>query len=197
MRSTKIVATLGPASDPVIKNLVCAGVNVFRLNFSHGEQEEHAARIKEIRAIAQELDRYVAIMADLQGPKIRIQGFGAGASVQLTTGADFAIDGALTEDAGDQFAVGTGYKDLASEVKPGDTLVLGDGLIELEVVSTEDARVQCKVLTGGELGAGKGINLRGGGLSAPALTPKDLADLKFACDQSGRLHRGIFCSIGG
>ena len=184
MRSTNIVATLGPASDPVIKNLACAGVNVFRLNFSHGEQEEHAARIKEIRAIAQELDRYVAIMADLQGPKIRIQGFGAGASVQLTTGADFAIDGALTEDAGDQFAVGTGYKDLASEVKPGDTLVLGDGLIELEVVSTEDARVQCKVLTGGDLGAGKGINLRGGGLSAPALTPKDLADLKFACDQS-------------
>lgn len=184
MRSTKIVATLGPASDPLVKELVSAGVNVFRLNFSHGSQEEHAARVRDIRAVAQQLDRYVAIMADLQGPKIRIQGFASDATVQLTAGDDFTIDAALAEDAGNQTAVGTGYKQLAAEVSAGDILVLGDGLIELKVVATKGMRVQCQVVTGGELGPGKGINLRGGGLSAPALTPKDLADLKFACDQS-------------
>jgi len=184
MRSTKIVATLGPASDPLVKELVSAGVNVFRLNFSHGSQEEHAARVRDIRAVAQQLDRYVAIMADLQGPKIRIQGFASDATVQLTAGDDFTIDAALAEDAGNQTAVGTCYKQLAAEVSAGDILVLGDGLIELKVVATKGMRVQCQVVTGGELGPGKGINLRGGGLSAPALTPKDLADLKFACDQS-------------
>jgi len=184
VRSTKIVATLGPASDSQVKELVEAGVNVFRLNFSHGSQEEHAARVQDIRAVAQQLDRYVAIMADLQGPKIRIQGFGSIGSVQLVAGADFAIDAALGRDAGDSSVVGTGYAALASEVSVGDTLVLGDGLIELSVVATQEQRVQCKVLTGGELGPGKGINLRGGGLSAPALTDKDLEDLKFACGQS-------------
>jgi pyruvate kinase len=181
MRSTKIVATLGPASDQKIRDLVVAGVDVFRLNFSHGTHEEHAARIHDIRSAASELGRYVAILADLQGPKIRISGFGPGNSVHLIAGDDFAIDASLAEDAGNQLTVGTSYHRLATEVEPGDTLVLGDGLIELLVVATADKCVQCKVLNGGEVSAGKGINLRGGGLSAPTLTSKDVADLKFAC----------------
>lgn len=184
MRSTKIVATLGPASDPKIKELVAAGVDVFRLNFSHGSQEEHAKRVRDIRAAATEVDRYVAIMADLQGPKIRILGFESGNSIDLVAGAEFVIDGALAANAGNQAAVGTDYQQLATEVTPGNTLVLGDGLIELAVVSTDEQKVCCRVLAGGELGAGKGINLRGGGLSAPTLTQKDIEDLAFACAQS-------------
>ncbi|MFT6010295.1 MAG: pyruvate kinase [Candidatus Azotimanducaceae bacterium] len=181
MRSTKIVATLGPASDPKIKALVAEGVDVFRLNFSHGAHEEHALRVRDIRNAARELGRYVAILADLQGPKIRISGFGAGKTVDLTEGDDFAIDASRGDDTGNQSVVGTSYQSLAAEVNAADILVLGDGLVELLVVSTADQRVQCKVLTGGELGAGKGINLRGGGLSAPSLTDKDVVDLNFAC----------------
>ena len=181
MRSTKIVATLGPASDPLIEGLISAGVNVFRLNFSHGDHAEHQARISDIRSAAKKLDRYVAIMADLQGPKIRIGGFGERNSVRLVPGADFAIDAALEATDGHELAVATDYQELASEVAEGDVLVLGDGLIELEVRDTEGLKVNCTVLTGGELGASKGINLRGGGLSAPALTAKDLTDLEFAC----------------
>ena len=184
MRSTKIVTTLGPASDSRIGALIEAGVDVFRLNFSHGSQDEHAARVRTIRSEAARLDRYIAIMADLQGPKIRIGNFAGGASVQLVVGADFEIDTSLANDAGTQSRVGTDYKALATEVTPGDTLVLGDGVIELEVLQTNSRSVQCRVVSGGELGGSKGINLRGGGLSAETLTTKDIADLEFACKQS-------------
>ena len=183
IRNTKIVATLGPASDDLIEALVAKGVDVFRLNFSHGSHAEHGARVRDIRRAADKLGRFVAILADLQGPKIRIRGFAGRDAVELAHGAPFAIDASLAEDAGDAGAVGTTYRNLADEVAPGDVLVLGDGLIELEVERIEGTRIFCQVLSGGALGASKGINKRGGGLSAPALTDKDVNDLKFACAQ--------------
>ena len=143
--------------------------------------EEHAARVASIRAAAGEARRYVAILADLQGPKIRVTGFGVLAAVDLEVGASFAIDAGLAADAGSPLEVGTTYPDLTREVEAGDVLALGDGLIELEVRRVAGSRVECVVLHGGELGANKGINKRGGGLSAPALTDKDRADLEFAC----------------
>ncbi len=181
MRATKIVATLGPASDRRIADLVAAGVDVFRVNFSHGTHEEHGARVASIRAAASEARRYVAILADLQGPKIRATGFGALESVELEVGNTFTIDTSLSADGGDATRVGTTYADLPQEVATGDVLALGDGLIELEVRDVRGPRVTCVVLHGGELSANKGINKRGGGLSAPALTDKDRDDLEFAC----------------
>jgi pyruvate kinase len=181
IRSTKIVATLGPASDSKIEELVVAGVDVFRLNFSHGKHEEHAARIVSIRAAAAKVGRFVAILADLQGPKIRISGFASNQNVLLTAGNDFCIDTSLASDVGNSSEVGSCYKDLATQVKSGDTLVLGDGALELLVVQVAGTRVRCTVSIGGELSSGKGINLRGGGLSAPALTEADIADLQFSC----------------
>lgn len=181
IRSTKIVATLGPASDRKIEELVTAGVDAFRLNFSHGSHEDHAARISSIRAAATKTGRFVAIIADLQGPKIRISSFGAEETVRLTAGDDFCINSVLTKYAGNRSEVGTCYQELAAEINVGDTLVLGDGLLELVVVELTDSRVHCRVSIGGELAAGAGINIRGGGLSAPSLTDTDVVDLRFAC----------------
>ena len=182
-RATKIVATLGPASDGRVGELLAAGVDVFRLNLSHGTHAEHAARIDLIRAESACLGRYVAIMADLQGPKIRIRGFAQG-PVTLCRGACFAIDTALGDGSGSVDRVGTTYARLPSEVVRGDLLVLGDGLIELAVPGIVGGRVDCSVTAGGDLAAGQGINKRGGGLSADALTEKDRADLAFACSKN-------------
>jgi pyruvate kinase len=181
VRNTKIVATLGPASAGKIERLAAAGVGVFRLNFSHGTHAEHGQSIRDIRAAAERLGKFVAILADLQGPKIRIRGFSTGSEVELLTGAPFAIDTALGERAGTAVEVGTSHQALPDEVGPGDVLVLGDGLIELVVIAAAGTRVDCRVLVGGVLGSGKGINRRGGGLSAAALTDKDRGDLAFAC----------------
>lgn len=181
LRSTKIVATLGPASDIVIAPLISAGVDVFRLNFSHGDQRDHEKRISEIRQAARKQDRHVAILGDLQGPKIRIGGFAGRKSINLHPGAEFCIDVSRGLEDGDEAAVGSAYTDLITDVEPGDRLVLGDGLLELKVKEVDDPRIHCLVTMGGELDAGKGINMRGGGLSAPALTEKDLEDLAFAC----------------
>ena len=183
IRSTKIVATLGPASDKRIEELVIAGVDVFRLNFSHGSHADHLARITTIREVASKVKRFVAIIADLQGPKIRISNFVDKGTVTLVAGEAFVIDTELSEDAGTSTTVGTSYKSLAAEVSVGNVLVLGDGLMELEVVSIAGAKVHCQVIIGGELSGGKGINLKGGGLSAPALSDKDKIDLEFACSQ--------------
>jgi pyruvate kinase len=158
-------------------------VGVFRINFSHGSHEEHGERVRRIRVAASNVGTFVAVMADLQGPKIRIRGFDGTDEVQLVNGAPFTIDTALREREGTPEQVGTSYQTLADEVEPGDVLVLGDGLIELEVDAVEGRKVHCRVLTGGSLGSGKGINKRGGGLSAKALTDKDLEDLAFACEQ--------------
>jgi len=181
MRSTKIVATLGPASDGRIDELVEHGVDVFRINFSHGSHLEHGQRIAAIRRGAERSGRFVAVLADLQGPKIRIGAFAAGDRVDLHPGEPFVIDAALGEREGDGTRVGTSYETLAAEVRAGDVLVLGDGLIELEVEHSRGSAVHCCVRVGGTLGAKQGINKRGGGLSAPALTAKDERDLTFAC----------------
>ena len=183
LRATKIVATLGPASDGKIEELIRAGVDVFRLNFSYGSHGEHAARIADIRAAAERTGRHVAILADLQGPKIRISGFAGGKTFALAPGDGFAIDPSLPQDAGNRREVSTRFAALAGQVKTGDCLLLGDESLELEVTSVEGARVECVVVTGGEVRAGKGINLRGGGLSAETPTEQDIRDLKFACAQ--------------
>ena len=183
MRGTKIVATLGPASDPLIDTLVKTGVDVFRVNFSHGSHAEHARRIELVRAAAVAANRFVAILADLQGPKIRIGKFADTDSIELETGATFAIDASLADDAGDTNQISTTYAKLATEISPNDILVLGDGLIELAVKDVVNTRIECLVTVGGRLGASQGINKRGGGLSAPALTSKDEQDIAFACAQ--------------
>lgn len=183
LRATKIVATLGPASDPRIEPLILAGVDVFRLNFSYGAHAEHAARIREVRAAAGRTGHHVAILADLQGPKIRIGGFACETPIPLAPGAKFSIDPAVPENDGNEREVSTRFTALAEQVKPGDFLVLGDESLELEITGITGARVNCVVAAGGELRAGKGINLRGGGLSAPTPTEQDIRDLEFACDQ--------------
>jgi pyruvate kinase len=179
-RATKIVATLGPASsDPaILVKMIEAGVNVVRLNFSHGIAQDHVDRATAVRKAAAQVGREVAIMADLQGPKIRVGKFAEG-KVELINGAAFILDGARTE-LGDVNAVGLDYKELPRDVKAGDVLLLNDGLIVLDVVAVKGAQVHTTVRVGGELSNNKGINKQGGGLSAPALTAKDMEDIKTA-----------------
>lgn len=179
-RATKIVATLGPAtSDPALLLAVLrAGVNVVRLNFSHGIAQDHIDRAAAVREAAKEVGREVAIMADLQGPKIRVGKFVDG-KVHLVEGASFVLD-AAREALGDVEAVGLDYKELPRDVKAGDVLLLNDGLIVLNVEAVRGAAVHTKVVVGGELSNNKGINKQGGGLSAPALTAKDMDDIKTA-----------------
>ena len=179
-RATKIVATLGPASsDPVLlEQMIAAGVNVVRLNFSHGSAQDHIDRAAAVREAAQRAGREVAIMADLQGPKIRVGKFAQG-KVQLEPGAPFVLDASRTEP-GDLGGVGLDYKELPRDVKPGDLLLLNDGLIVLTVNAVRGEQVHTTVKLGGELSNNKGINKQGGGLTAPALTAKDMEDIKTA-----------------
>ena len=179
-RATKIVATLGPASsDPaVLERLLRAGVDVVRLNFSHGSAQGHIDSAALVRQIAAKVGRPVALMADLQGPKIRVGRFVEG-SVMLLPGKRFVLDAARSEP-GDIDAVGLDYKELPRDVKPGDTLLLNDGLLELTVESVRGEQVTTIVKIGGKLSNNKGINKRGGGLTAPALTGKDMDDIKTA-----------------
>ncbi|MFM7785075.1 MAG: pyruvate kinase [Planctomycetota bacterium] len=182
-RRTKIVATLGPSSSSaeVIASLVGAGVDVFRLNFSHGRIEEHRERAERVRAAATACGREVALLGDLQGPKIRIRSFRDGA-VELAEGADFALDCELPDGAGDARAVGVDLPSLPECVKTGDVLILDDGRISLEVAGVEDRRVRCRVRMGGRLSNRKGLNRLGGGLSAPSLTERDLEDIRHAAE---------------
>ena len=166
-RRTKIVATIGPGSesDNVIAKLISAGVNVFRLNFSHGSAAQHAkvaARIRKQSALA---GVYVGILADLQGPKIRISTFRAG-EVELTQGDRFRLDLAIPEGEGDIRGVGLDYQELSDNIFRGDTLLLDDGRIRLTVDGVEPGAADCSVLVGGKLGSRKGINRLGGGLAA-------------------------------
>jgi pyruvate kinase len=186
IRATKIVATLGPASsDPdVLERLLRAGVDVVRLNFSHGSAQDHIDRAALVRATAKKVGKPVALMADLQGPKIRVGKFAEG-KVVLERGAAFVLD-AQRSVPGDIDAVGLDYKELPRDVKPGDRLLLNDGLIVLTVDSVRGEAVHTVVTVGGELSNNKGINKQGGGLTAPALTAKDMEDIKtavsFLCD---------------
>ena len=183
MRRTKIVATLGPATSApeTLREIMRAGLDVARLNFSHGSGAELRERVATLRRVAAEEGRYVALLGDLQGPKIRIRRFQNG-SEQLARGADFFLDPDLDDDAGTDAGVGIAYERLAADVTPGDTLLLNDGQIELEVTAIEGNRVHTRVVIGGVLSDYKGINLRGGGLSAPALTDKDREDIRLAAD---------------
>lgn len=179
-RATKIVATIGPASsDPaILKQMIAAGADVLRLNFSHGTAEDHIGRAEAIRAASRELGREVAIMADLQGPKIRVGKF-AGGKVLLQKGAPFVLDAGL-EGEGDLHHVGLDYKELPHDVRPGDVLLLNDGLVVLSVDHVDADRIHTVVRIGGELSNNKGINRQGGGLTAPALTAKDMEDIRTA-----------------
>ena len=179
IRRTKIIATLGPASESreVLENIIRSGVDVVRLNFSHGKPEEHRARANLVREIAAGQRRHVGILADLQGPKIRIARFKDNRKIQLELGQDFDLDIAFPADEGDETQVGCCYEDLPRDVKANDTLLLNDGLIEMKVKEVVGTRVKCVVTIPGVLSNHKGINKLGGGLSAPALTDKDKEDL--------------------
>lgn len=179
-RATKIVATIGPASsDPaMLEQLIRAGVNVMRLNFSHGKAEAHIALAQQVREAAQRAGCEVAIMADLQGPKIRVGKF-VDSKVLLVAGQKFVLDASRTE-AGDINGVGLDYKELPRDVKAGDILLLNDGLIVMTVASVKGEEVHTIVKIGGILSNNKGINKQGGGLTAPALSPKDKEDIKIA-----------------
>ncbi len=183
MRRTKIIATFGPAVDDpdVLAQLIAAGADVIRLNFSHGNWHEYERQIGMIREVSAKLGRHVAILGDLQGPKIRIDKFRI-APVQLMEGQAFALDPTLAPDLGDEQQVGTAYEQLADDVRPGDVLLLDDGSIVLRVESISGRRVECVVTVGGPLGNNKGINRQGGGLSAPALTDKDIEDMRRVAD---------------
>ena len=178
-RSTKIVATLGPAcSEPeVLTRMLAAGVDVVRLNFSHGAASDHVELAQRVRAVAKALGREIAIMADLQGPKIRVGKFKDG-RITLQPGQTFVLD--AERELGDDDGVGLDYKELPRDVEPGAVLLLNDGLIRLVVQSVEGSRITTKVELGGVLSNNKGINRLGGGLTAPALTAKDMDDIKTA-----------------
>ncbi|MCX4189558.1 pyruvate kinase [Methylophaga sp. OBS3] len=182
-RRTKIVATLGPVSSEVevLDAMIAAGLDVVRLNFSHGSASAHAALAEKVRSRAQLYGRQVGILADLQGPKIRISRFKHGGT-ELAEGATFILDAALDEQIGDMFRVGIDYKALPEDVHDGDTLLLDDGRIVLWVEQVLGPEIHCKVIVGGRLSDNKGINRQGGGLSARALTEKDMADIKIAAD---------------
>ncbi|MBK9442690.1 MAG: pyruvate kinase [Comamonadaceae bacterium] len=179
-RATKIVATLGPASsDPaLLEQMIRAGVNVVRLNFSHGKAQDHIDRAQMVREAAKRAGREVAIMADLQGPKIRVGKFAEG-KIFLEPGQTFTMD-ASRDTLGDQDGVGLDYKALPREVKAGDVLLLNDGLIVITVDDVQGEAIHTTVKLGGELSSNKGINKQGGGLSAPALTAKDMDDIRTA-----------------
>ena len=179
-RATKIVATLGPASNTLemLQAMITAGVNVVRLNFSHGKAQDHINLAALVREAAVKVGREVAIMADLQGPKIRVGKFAEG-KVQLVAGEKFVLDASRTEP-GDLQGVGLDYKELPRDVKAGDVLLLNDGLIVLTVDRVLGEMVHTTVKLGGELSNNKGINKQGGGLTAPALTAKDMEDIKTA-----------------
>ncbi len=179
-RATKIVATLGPASSSpeVLERMIRAGVDVVRLNFSHGKAQDHIDRARMVREAAERAGKAVAIMADMQGPKIRVGKFENG-KIELINGERFILDADRTE-LGNEEAVGLDYKELPRDVKPGDTLLLNDGLLVLTVEAVRGAAVHTIVKLGGELSNNKGINKQGGGLTAPALTAKDMEDIKTA-----------------
>ncbi|RKP49505.1 pyruvate kinase [Trinickia fusca] len=178
-RATKIVATIGPASSSpdILLQMMQAGLDVVRLNFSHGTADDHRQRAEYVREAARKVGREVAIMADLQGPKIRVGKFESGKTT-LVPGCAFILDGAC--ELGNDERVGLDYKDLPRDLKPGDVLLLNDGLIVLTVTRVVGEEIHTIVKVGGELSNNKGINRQGGGLTAPALTAKDMEDIRTA-----------------
>ncbi|MES9822892.1 MAG: pyruvate kinase [Candidatus Thiodiazotropha endolucinida] len=182
-RRTKIVATLGPATDDpkILDDIIHAGVDVVRLNLSHDHHDAQRQRAERIRNRARACGRQIGVLADLQGPKIRIGRFKSGA-INLSEDDIFMLDAGCALDAGDQQRVGLTYPQLVGDVARGDTLLLDDGAIVLWVSEVEGNEIRCKVIVGGRLSNNKGINKQGGGLSAPALTDKDRSDIRFAAE---------------
>lgn len=179
-RRTKIIATLGPATDDLamLQRIIHQGVDLVRLNFSHDTHEKHEERIHAVRKAAQQQNRVIGILADLQGPKVRVSSFKSD-KIQLNEGDTFTLDASLAEEDGDKNAVGIDYKELPSDVGQNDILLLNDGRLKLIVKKVRGSKIICRVEVGGELSNHKGINRQGGGLSAASLTKKDIADLKF------------------
>ena len=183
MKKAKIVATLGPASSSPekLRELLLAGMDVARVNMSHGEYERHAETIRLARAMAAELNRPLAILLDLSGPKIRTGKLRDGQALNLQAGDALTI---TTRDVlGEEGCVSTTYKHLSKDVSIGDRVLLADGLIELQVERVEATDVSCRVVNGGMLGENKGINLPGVKISAPSMTEKDHSDLRFGIEQ--------------
>ena len=180
-RRTKIIATLGPATDSLemMQMIIREGVNLVRLNFSHGTHAEHDKRIELVREAAKREDLIIGILADLQGPKIRVANFVEG-KVNLEDGSTFTLDAELDDNAGNEKTVGIDYKELHHDVSSGDVLLLDDGRLKFVVKQVLGAKIECLVAVGGQLSNHKGINRQGGGLSAAALTEKDIDDLRFA-----------------
>ena len=183
LRRTRIIATLGPATDVpgMLKQVLAEGVDVVRLNFSHGKADDHRKRAADARAPAAELGREVATLGDLQGPKIRVEKFADGA-VHLDVGAAFTLDCRANAAPGDKHRVGVGYLGLWRDIKAGDRLVLDDGMIVMDVESIADEQVHCRVVLGGRLSDRKGINRQGGGLTVDALSDKDRRDIALAAE---------------
>ena len=181
LRRTKIVITLGPSLDApdMLERVILAGAVVFRANFSHGDISMHEARINSVRDIAARHGKTIAILVDLQGPKIRIGRFREN-KIHLKEGQAFLLDTSMNEAEGDENGVSLAYKNLPRDVFANDTLLLDDGRLVLTVLKTEQTKIHCRVLVGGELANNKGINRLGGGLSAAALTEKDRAHIKEA-----------------
>ena len=183
LRRTKIVATLGPASDDpeVLRHMIDAGLNVVRINFSHGEADDHRRRVQGLREVARKCGRQIGVMGDLQGPKIRLKRFKKG-KVELEDGQDFLLDSRRGKRDGDQAGVGVAYDDLHKDVMPGNLLLLDDGQITLKVKKIEGTKIHTTVVYGGSLSDHKGINKQGGGLSAPALTDVDRKNILLAAE---------------
>ena len=181
LRRTKILTTLGPATDnpETLAAMISAGADVVRLNFSHGKAEDHVRRAQLARDAGAKVDKWVGVLGDLQGPKIRIDRFAEG-KVQLIEGEEFTLDVSLNPQDGTAKSVGVAYKNLPNDVKSGDVLLLNDGQIALDVTKVDGPRIHTKVQVGGELSDHKGINRQGGGLSADALTEKDKEHIKLA-----------------
>lgn len=181
LKRTKIIATLGPATDDpkVLEQLFLAGTDMVRVNFSHGSAEEHRNRVMLVREIANKLGREIGVLADLQGPKLRIARFQQN-KVFLATGAEFILDADLDKNAGTEKSVGIDYKNLPRDVTAGDNLLLDDGRIVFKVTAIQGNKIICRVEIGGCLSNNKGLNRQGGGLSAKALTEKDKEDLQTA-----------------
>ncbi len=210
IRRTKVVATLGPASSDAktLGRMIDAGLDVVRINFSHGTPDEHRARVNLVRQLARKCGRAVGVLVDLQGPKIRVGRFKDG-KIQLEPGAKFVLDAECK--LGDQHVVGLDYKNLPNDVSPGDTLLLDDGRIVLGVTHVRGPKITTVVEQGGPLSNNKGINRKGGGLTAPALTDKDKQDIRLAAElkadflavsfpRSGedvRWARDLFVKAGG
>ena len=210
IRRTKVVATLGPASGDAstLMRMIEAGLDVVRINFSHGSPDEHRARVSLVRALARKAGRAVGVLVDLQGPKIRVGRFRDG-KITLEPGAKFVLDAECK--LGDQHVVGLDYKNLPNDVRPGDTLLLDDGRIVLGVTHVRGPKITTVVEQGGPLSNNKGINRKGGGLTAPALTEKDKQDIRLAAElkadflavsfpRSGedvRWARDLFAKAGG